>query len=179
MKLVTSTVALVVPHRQFNETEYSVTRAALEREGCRIKIVAASLQEAVGAKGMRVKPQMLFSDVQPAQFDGIVFIGGGGARDFWNHPRAHNAVRAFESHGKVLGAICIAPVIIANTGILKDRNGTCHVSARREFEAAGVNYTAEPVVTCCRIVTASGPDAAPEFAAALIALLSNETPSES
>lgn len=171
MKLTRKTILCIIPHRQFNDEEFLAVRDALKAEGCRFVIGGASLQEAVGTSGTRVRPSVLFSDMRVQDYDAIVFIGGIGAKDFWNHPRAHNIIRAFESHGKIIAGICVAPVTIANTGLLKDRSATCHPSVRRELEATGAHYTAQPVEVCGRIITATGPASATSFAEKIVHLL--------
>jgi deglycase len=172
MKLLTSNVVIIVPHRQFNDDEFSIVNARLESEGCRIKIAAASLQAAVGSNGALLKPQLLLSDVQTSKFHAAIFVGGKGSRDYWDHPRAHNLVRNFDTNGKLLAAICIAPVIFSKSGILKGREGACHPSVKKDFEAGGAIFRSDPVVVSSRIVTAPGPDEATVFVERIIDLLS-------
>ncbi len=172
MKLLTSSVLIVLPHRQFNDHEFLTAQQALESEGCRIKYAAASLQPAIGEKGSVVRPQVLFSDINADLFDGILFVGGQGSRDFWAHPRAHNVVRDMESRGKVLAAICLAPVIFARAGILKGRTATCHPAARKELESAGATYLTQQVVDEGRIITASSPESSELFIQTVVQKLS-------
>ncbi len=114
---------------------------------------------------------MLLSELHIDACDALVFIGGNGARDYWSHPRVHNVVRSMHEHGRLLAAICIAPVIFARAGILKGRQASCHPSARRDLESAGAQYMLAPVHVDDTLVTASGPTAAREFAEAIVTSL--------
>jgi len=71
----------------------------------------------------------------------------------------------------VVGAICIAPGILARAGILKGRKATVFPSEIEALKRNGAFYTALPVVIDGRIVTASGPEAAEEFGKALVKTL--------
>jgi len=75
--------------------------------------------------------------------------------------------------GKVLAAICIAPGILAAAGVLNNKKVTVWSSAMdksfiRILEKSGAKYLDKSVVSDGKIITASGPDAAQEFAQAII-----------
>ncbi|MBC7348303.1 MAG: DJ-1/PfpI family protein, partial [Clostridia bacterium] len=73
--------------------------------------------------------------------------------------------------GKVLGAICLAPVTLANAGVLAGRKATVFSPEAKRLEAAGAKYTGAGVEIDGRIVTASGPENAKDFGEAIAALL--------
>ncbi|HQQ38671.1 MAG TPA: DJ-1/PfpI family protein, partial [bacterium] len=69
---------------------------------------------------------------------------------------------------KILGAICIAPLILARAGVLENRKATVWASAldRRpiqQLKDGGATYENKPVVIDGNIVTANGPQSAKEF----------------
>ncbi len=79
--------------------------------------------------------------------------------------------------GKVLGAICLAPVTLANAGLLKNINATAFSSALNTLIKKGANCTGKDVEKDGLIVTASGPSAAKEFGVVLMeALKENPVP---
>ena len=106
-------------------------------------------------------------DVNAADYDAIVLIGGSGARkQLLGNPDVIELVQAADNSHKVVAAICIAPRVLAEARLLKDRKATVH---NGDGESAGVlgaegaTYVNEPVVVDTRIITANGPDAAKEF----------------
>jgi len=173
MKLIGKSVVIVVPYGLFNDVEYQTVLTTLEREGCRVKLAGASLQPAIGMNGMNLRPQHLFSEVETSKFDGIIFIGGIGARDFWKHPGAHAIARKFHTQGKLLAAICLAPVTFAQAGMLRGKKATCHPAAMHDLEQCGVTSVVRPVVVCGNIVTADGPQSAVQFSEAIVHMFSN------
>ncbi|MDI7261800.1 MAG: DJ-1/PfpI family protein, partial [Thermodesulfobacteriota bacterium] len=69
---------------------------------------------------------------------------------------------------KVLGAISIAPIILANTKVLTGRRATVWPTLGKRLEWEGAIYTGIPVEVDGNIVTANGPGAAEEFAKAVL-----------
>jgi len=77
---------------------------------------------------------------------------------------------------KVLGAICIAPALLAKAGVLQGKKATVWSSPLDKspikiLEKSGAIFVAEEVVSDDGIVTANGPGAAKKFAQALIEAL--------
>jgi protease I len=103
----------------------------------------------------------------------LVFIGGPGTVQYWDDPLAQRLVREAAESQKVLGAICIAPVILARAGMLKGRRATAWPSPEdeEELKKAGAEFSAQPVERDGNIVTANGPDAARQFARQLLRAL--------
>ena len=68
---------------------------------------------------------------------------------------------------KVLAAICIAPSILANAGLLKDVNATSFSTERVPLTKAGAKFTGAEVEQDGLIITGSGPEAATQFGQAV------------
>ena len=102
----------------------------------------------------------------------VVFVGGSGAQKYYSNERALTIAREAYEKGKVLGAICIAPGILAKAGVLKGKNATIWDSGSGEFvkilEENGAIYTGMNVEIDGNIITANGPHAAQGFAEAII-----------
>jgi protease I len=159
---------VVVAHRQFSDVEFEAVTSVFDREGARWRVAGTALQPAVGIDGTIVRPTLLLGDLRAESCDALVFVGGNGARDYWAHPRVHNLVRAMHDRGRLLAAICIAPVIFARSGLLKGRASSCHPSVRRDLESCGAQYLLAPVHVEHAVVTANGPAAALDFAEAIV-----------
>ena len=84
-----------------------------------------------------MKPDIKITEAKAADYDAIVFVGGGGAKEFWNDPVSHALARDFHAKGKPTSAICIAPVTLANAGLLKGKAATSWPDVVSKVKAQG------------------------------------------
>lgn len=117
-------VVMIIAHRNFRDEELQEPKTILEEEGIRVIIASSSKDTATGMLGAIVKPDILISEIKIEEYNAIIFVGGSGASQYWNDPSAHRIAQEALSQGKILGAICIAPVILANAGVLENRRAT-------------------------------------------------------
>jgi len=164
-------VLMVIARNNFRDEEYLEPRKALEGAGAVITVASSSLNTAVGMLGLKIKPDILIDDVQEAEYDGIVFVGGGGAKEYFDSLVAHRLARDFFAHGKLTSAICIAPATLANAGVLKGRKATAFPSSEAALHGKGAIFLKDEVVADGKIVTAVGPSAAARFGAKLVEVL--------
>ena len=169
-------VLMVIASSQFRDEEYQKPRVILEREGAHVKVASSSLKESTGMLGLKVKPDILLKDAQMESFDAVVFVGGMGATEYWENPDAHALARAAFSAGKPTTAICLAPMTLANAGLLKGKKATIWKDVVGDFKTKGVVYTGKPVERDGNLITGSGPDAAEEFGKALVEALKGSDP---
>lgn len=71
----------------------------------------------------------------------------------------------------MLGTICLAPVCLANAGVLSGKKATVYPDEVAGLKSAGALYTGARVEVDGRIVTASGPESTGEFGEAAADLL--------
>lgn len=121
-----------------------------------------------------MKPDTLISNVKESDYDGIVFVGGGGSKEYFDSPIAHKLAQNFCSKGKLTSAICIAPAILANAGLLNKKRATSFPSSAETLKAKGAVFTGSGVESDGRIVTGSGPEAAKKFGEKLVEVLSGK-----
>jgi protease I len=121
--------------------------------------------------GGKATPDKTLALVKAQDFDAVVFVGGAGAQAYFNDPAAHKLAKDAAAQGKVLGAICLGPAILARAGVLSGKKATVWSGARGDLEKGGADYTGNPVETSGKTVTANGPDAAAVFARAILAAL--------
>lgn len=160
-------VLMVIAPDRFRDEEYREPRAVLEARGAAVTVASAVLGRARGMLGMEVEPDVALDEVRAGDYDAVIFVGGSGASRYWDDPVAHRLAReAFEA-GKVVGAICIAPVILAQAGLLAGRRATCWPEERDRIGAAGAQCTGNAVEVDGRIVTGAGPHAARAFGEAV------------
>ena len=164
-------VLMIIASNQFRDEEYQKPREILEAAGIQVTVASSSLEEATGMLGLKAKADILIKDARMEDYDGVVFVGGMGATEYWDHPAAHSLAKSAYEKGKLTSAICLAPMTLANAGLLKGKKATIWADAAKEFQTKGVVYTGKPVETDGKIITGSGPDAAEAFGKALVEAL--------
>lgn len=166
-------VLMVIAPQGFRDEEYARPREVLESAGYAVTVASRSRETARGMLGMRVRPDLLLSEARAADYDAVVFVGGSGAQTYWDDPEAHRLAQEAANGGKVVAAICIAPVILARAGVLEGKQATVFdpPSLCAELTAHGATCTGASVQRDGRTVTASGPQAAEDFARSILAAL--------
>jgi protease I len=168
----TNKILMIIASSDFRDEEYSVPRAIFEKAGYSVTVACSSLAESTGMLGMKVKPNITLDKANVDEYDAVVFVGGIGAKEYFADPTAHKIATATFAKGKVLAAICIAPNILANAGLLKCKKATCNDSAN--LIKKGAIYTGKPVERDGKIITGSGPKAAKEFAETIFGSLNSK-----
>jgi len=158
---------VILSQRGFQEKEFFPVRDTLLSAGISCSVASSVAGEAVSVYGTKTACDKSFSGINASEYDAVVFIGGPGAESFFNDPAAHKLARDTVSSGRILAAICIAPVILANAGVLKGRKATVFPGEEGFLVSGGALYTAKAVEKDGNIITADGPSSAQEFARAL------------
>lgn len=165
--LVRKKVVMIIAPENFRDEELLEPKAILTEKGAEVKVACASLEIAGGMLGAEVKPDMLISDIKPDQWDAIILIGGTGAKVYWDDSTVHSLLNEAVKRNKIVGAICIAPVTLANAGILSGKKATVFGSEEGKLKDKGAECTGKDVQRDGNIITASGPPAAKEFGNAI------------
>ena len=156
---------IVIAQEGFQDLEYEGTRKGLEVDH---EIVVASKEagSCSGKLGGSEEATIALRDVNIDDYERIAFVGGPGAYSFLDDPDALNLVNAAVRSNIKLGAICIAPAILAKAHVLEGKRATVwNGDGKQEelFQQYGAEYTGEAVTIDGNIVTGNGPEAAEEF----------------
>ncbi|MCS7253928.1 MAG: DJ-1/PfpI family protein [Armatimonadota bacterium] len=171
-------VLMIIASKDFRDEELLQPKELLEAQGVKVTIASTTTKPVKGMLGVVVKPHILIKDVDPKKFDAFILVGGVGAAQYWDDKELHSLLTKAFKLGKVVGAICISPVTLANAGLLKGRKATVWASEKHRIEAKGAIYTGASVQIDGNIVTASGPDASKAFGEAILKLLSGVRPTK-
>jgi protease I len=157
-------VLMVIAPKDFRDEELLYTKEELERAGAKVTIASRKKAVARGILGATVKPNIELGQVRVDDYDAVIFVGGAGASTYFNDDRALSIAADAFGKGKKTCAICIAPAILANAGVLKGKRVTVWDGEYIEkIESKGATYTGNPVEVDGNIITANGPGAAREF----------------
>ncbi|MBQ7125171.1 MAG: DJ-1/PfpI family protein [Clostridia bacterium] len=162
----------------FEEVEALTPLDMLIRSGAEIKTVSiTSSKEVVGAHGITVKADLTIDEVK--EKPKLVILPGGipGALNLRESKVVCNTVKDTYENGGFVAAICAAPFILGELGLLDGREAICYPGF--EDRLYGAKISEKKVVSDGRIITAAGMGVAQEFGAELIAALFGEEKAKS
>ncbi len=151
----------------FEELEAVAIIDVLRRAG--IEVLSAGLREGPvsSARNIKVIPDTLIDTISADDFDMLVLPGGiPGADNLNANERVRALIRDFNNKGKTLGAICAAPYVLANEGILDGKRATSYPSFKEKLGSA--TYEEKTVVEDGNVITSRGPGTAICFGLAIV-----------
>lgn len=145
-----------------------------------IQVTTASIgttKEVIGAHAISVIADALFGDVDLNTVDMLVLPGGmPGTLHLQKDEHICAALKNFIKNGKEIAAICAAPLILGNLGLLKDKKACCYPGFEDQLMEATIVY--EPVAVDEQVITSRGMGTAIDFALALITRLKDNATAE-
>ncbi len=164
--------ALVPLFEGFEEIE-AITIIDVLRRG-NIEVVTASLAEqtVMGAHAIAITADQLLDVVDTSQFDAIILAGGAGTFRLRKDHRIASIIRAQAVANKLVAAICAAPTVLSNAGLLRGKQATSFPAVKDQLEVD--KYLELPVVVDGNLVTSRGAGTAMAFALKLVAILQGE-----
>jgi 4-methyl-5(b-hydroxyethyl)-thiazole monophosphate biosynthesis len=164
---------VLVPLAQGCEELEAVTVVDLMRRAG-ITVVTAGLdnQPVKASRGVVLIPDMTLDQALQQSFDLIVLPGGlPGADHLNNDPRIHKLLQDMYQQGKYVSAICAAPKVLANAGLLTNKSATSYPGVLEDMKVPQMRFVDAPVVKDGQVVTSKGPGTAMDFALELIEIL--------
>jgi len=171
-------IVMITAFKDFRDEEYFVPREILETAGAEVKTASNQKGTAIGADGGEVEVDLLVSEVNSANFDAVIFIGGPGCLTNLDNEESYRIAQEAVSKNKTIAAICISPTILAKAGVLEGKKTTVWSSPMDKgpvkiLEDNGAIYEDKPVVVDGKIITGNGPAAAEEFGEAIVQVLTS------
>lgn len=165
-------VLMVLAPKNFKDEEYFQPKVILQASGVEVLTAAKTDKEEVtGVKGGKAKVDIDLRKVKVDNFNGIIFVGGDGAKTYFKDKKVWRLVKQFYDSGKLVGAICIAPAILAYAGILAGKNVTSFATQEKILKKAKANWTNKSIEADHNIITARDADAALDFGRKLLDFL--------
>jgi protease I len=166
-------VLMIVAPENFRDEEFFQPKEILQQGGVQITVASKGVSQAKGMFGRTTQVDKDITQVSVDNYEAIIFVGGTGSSIYFEDSLALNLAKKFYDSGKLVGAICIAPSILANAGILQGKRATAFSSEAENLRAKGAQYTGENITVDGKIITASGPQAAKQFGEEILKKLSS------
>lgn len=159
----------------FEEIEALTPVDILRRAGVEIKTVAVGVQgrTVVGAHGIAVEADSTTDEITGLKPEMIILPGGmPGAKNLDEDTVVEQFVLDAAADGRVVAAICAAPMILGKRGLLSGKRATCYPGFEEELKEAIL--TGGRVEEDGNMITACGMGAALEFALVLCKRMKGE-----
>ena len=163
--------AIVFLANGFEEMEATGTIDILRRGGVEVTIVTInSSREVTGAHGMVYLADQTLAEADCITADALVLPGGmPGATNLNACAPLRALLQAHYAQGKLVAAICAAPLVLGGLGFLQGRKATCYPGF--EDQLTGASITGEAVEVDDNVITGRGPGLVFNFGLALVAYL--------
>jgi protein deglycase len=157
------------------EMEAVIVIDTLRRAKWSVTVAAVGTERTIlASRGVRITADVLLSAVGSESFDAVVLPGGASGTDAFVHSAPLTALLQTHARaGKLVAAICAAPLALQAAGLLDGRAFTCHPGVADELTAG--RRLADTVVIDGNLITSQGPGTAFAFALALIRSLEGAT----
>lgn len=166
-KLSGKSIAIVATNG-FEQSELQVPLKTLREAGAEVHVISLKAGEIKGWDkddwGQSVPVDKTIDAVSADSYDAIVLPGGQINPDLLRvEPKVLDLIKAFWTQKKVVAAVCHAPWLLIETGILKDRRVTSYNSIKTDVINAGGKWEDSAVVSDQGLVTSRKPDDLPAF----------------
>ena len=147
----------------FEEIEAFTVVDVLRRLNIICDICSVNNAEVSGSHGIKVAADNVFDKMDFDDYDVLILPGGmPGAKNLKSDQRVIKLINKFYKEHKLISAICAAPIVLQEAGIIKDRRVTSYPNFRDELKDS--IYLEDVVVQDDNIITSRGPATALEFA---------------
>lgn len=151
----------------FEETEMIAPLDMLRRAGVPVQTVGITGKTVMGAHHIPITADILPEEIDYSALDGVILPGGmPGTTNLQNSGFVIDLVKTCYKNGKLVAAICAAPMILGELGLLDGKNAVCFPGFEEHLKGASI--LSVPAVTHGNIVTGKGAGAALDFGAALV-----------
>ncbi len=153
---------MILATNGFEQAELEVPRDRLKAAGATVEIVSPEKGEITGWQekdwGRAVKVDRALDDAKADDYDAIVLPGGQINPDLLRiNDKALKLILTFYKQKKVVAAVCHAPWLLIETGIIKGRKATSYKSIKTDMINAGAIWEDSTVVTDQGIITSRNP----------------------
>ena len=158
----------------YEEIEALTVVDLLRRANIDICMVSVTGEKMVrGAHGINVEADVLYEEANIKEADMLVLPGGmPGTKNLMAHEDLVSNLKQFHEAGKAVAAICAAPMVLGENGILEGKKAVCYPGFEEKLIDANVDTCA--VAVDGNIITSRGMGTAIPFALEIVSYLLDE-----
>jgi len=147
----------------------------LRRAGIEVTSAGLDVGSVTASRGVKIIPDTDLDSALKNNYDMIVLPGGlPGADHLDNDDRIRSVIKRMASDGKYTAAICAAPKVLANAGVLAGKTATSYPGFLDSLALSDITLSNEAVVRDGKVITSRGPGTAIDFALELVEILTGE-----
>lgn len=148
----------------FEEIEAVTPIDLLRRAGVEVVVAGLDDEQVTGRSGLVLLADATLDEVDAFEYDVLLIPGGPGVAGLRADGRAAELATEFANDQKLIAAICAAPLVLKDAGLLEGKRFTAHFSAKEELPGA----SDERVVADGNFITSRGAGTALDFGLALV-----------
>jgi DJ-1 family protein len=166
-------VKVLIPLAQGCEELEAVTIIdLLRRAGIDVTTASLDKKTITASRGVKLVPDTDLDTALKQDYEMVVLPGGlPGANHLDNDPRIRSLLKKMAANKQYTAAICAAPQVLANAGILDGKRATSYPGFLDKMNLPNTRITGEAVVIDGKVITSRGPGTAIDFALTLIETL--------
>ncbi len=158
----------VVLADDFEDVEFSTPKAALFAAGHEVEVIGTESGTVMGKNGTEVSIDIVVADADPSDYSALLIPGGYSP----DHLRTDDGIVEFVASivkaGLPVAAVCHAPSLLIEAGVVEGRTMTSWPSIRTDLANAGATVVDEEVVVDGQFITSRNPDDLAAFSSALV-----------
>lgn len=163
MTKISNANVLIISTNGFEQSELETPKTQLTEAGATVHVATLDGESIKGFSdgdwGDSVSADLKVSDVSVSDYDALVLPGGQINPDLLRvESDVIDVIKQFVSEGKVVAAICHAPWLLIEAGVVKGREMTSYHSIRTDLKNAGANVVDKSVAVSNGIITSRNPD---------------------
>lgn len=158
----------------FEECEALIVVDMLRRASIEIETISMNeTNEVISSHNVKIITDEIFDETNLREYEVLILPGGmPGTTVLKENTKLQNALIKHDGQAKLICAICAAPSILGQLGLLKGKRATCYPGY--EKFCLDAIMVPDKVVKDDNIITAKGLGAAFEFASIIIETITNK-----
>ncbi len=149
---------LALIEKDFEDLEHSYPVIRLEEAGYEVVVAGPEAGATYyGKYGVPGKSDITFSEVDPADYAGLLIPGGWAPDKLRRYDEVLEIVRAMERDKKLIATICHAGWVVISAGVTEGKTVTSTVGIRDDLVNAGATWKDQAVVVDGHWVSSRSP----------------------
>ena len=162
----------------FEDAEFETPHTTLLKHGLSVDVIGTDTSDVTGKHGTVVSIDKSVDDASVDGYDALVIPGGFSPDHLRTDARIVDFVRAFADQDKAIAAVCHAPSLLIEAGVVDGKTMTSWPSIRTDLRNAGAEVVDREVVVDGTLITSRNPDDLPAFTDTFLAAIGELVPDE-